>query len=217
MNMHRRSSITALLAFALGACSSTPPLPEGQGSMSFFVTSRNMGNGGDLDGLAGADAHCLTLAQAAGSPIREWRAYLSASTDSGPVHARDRIGVGPWFNVKGVRIAANVGELHGDDNALGPSTSLTETGVSIGRPHDILTGSNPDGTWAGTNATCANWTSRSSNDTAMLGHYDKRGGGTRPRSWNSAHISQGCSPPALEATAGDARFYCFATSTENGR
>ncbi len=182
--------------------------------MSFFITSRNLG-GGDLGGLAGADALCQSLARASGSPLSEWRAYLSATSDTGPVHAKDRIGTGPWFNVKGVLVATDLTNLHGDDNTLGAVTALTEKGESLGRPHDILTGSNPDGTYAGPDATCVNWTSRSSSDTAMLGHYDKRGGGTRPRSWNSAHLSQGCSLPSLEATAGDARFYCFAVSRQN--
>jgi hypothetical protein len=133
----------------------------------------------------------------------------------GPLHARDRIGAGPWFNVKGVLVARDLAHLHGDDNTLGAPTSLTEKGESVGRPHDILTGSNPDGTYAGPDATCVNWTSNSSRDTAMLGHYDKRGGGTRPRSWNSAHLFQGCTLPSLEATSGDARFYCFAASGQN--
>ncbi len=205
--MHPRLALIGLVV-ALFACGSQEPLPEGQGPMSFFIVSRNLG-GGDLGGLAGADAHCLALARAAGSPLTGWRAYLSASSDAGPVHARDRIGPGPWFNVKGVQVAANVADLHSDNNKLGPATSLTEKGESLGRPHDILTGSNADGTLAA-GATCVNWTSRLTNDHAMLGHYDKRGGGERPRSWNSAHMSQGCSLPSLEATAGDARFYCFA-------
>jgi len=210
-------TLTRLLLVSLLLASSAcggggEPLPENQGPMSFFITSRNLG-GGNLGGLDGADALCRSLAQAAGSQLTEWRAYLSASADTGPVHAKDRIGTGPWFNVKGVQVAANVADLHGDNNRLGPNTSLTEKGESLGRPHDILTGSNPDGTLAGADATCANWTSTSSNAQAMLGHYDKRGGGQRPRSWNSAHMSQGCSLPSLEATAGDARFYCFAART----
>ena len=209
-----RRFLSLLGSFLALSCSGGEQLPEKQGPMSFFIVSRNLG-GGNLGGLDGADAHCRALAQAAGSQLTEWRAYLSASSDAGPVHAKDRIGDGPWFNVKGVQVAANVANLHSDDNRLGASTSLTEKGGSLGRPHDILTGSNPDGTFAGSDATCANWTSNSSNDHAMLGHYDKRGGGARPRSWNSAHLSQGCSLPSLEATAGDARFYCFAVRATN--
>ena len=206
--------VIATLAFAVvSGCNTPEPLPEGQGPMTFFVTSRNLG-GGDLGGLDGADAHCLALAQAAGSPVTGWRAYLSATSDTGPVHARDRIGAGPWFNAKGVQVAASIEDLHGENNTLGASTSLTERGEQIGRVHDILTGSNPDGTYAGATATCVNWTNSSRNARAMLGHHDKRGGGDRPRSWNSAHLSQGCSLPSLEATSGDARFYCFATSTQ---
>jgi hypothetical protein len=203
----------------IAACGQEGPLVENEGQMSFFVTSRGPGRGGDLGGLDGADAHCTSLAQAAGSSLTTWRAYLSARIGADTVNARDRIGTGPWFNAKGVRIADSIADLHGDGHRLGLTTSLDERGgVVTGKSHDILTGSNADGTWAGHDATCANWTSRSSADRAMLGHNDTRGGGANPRSWNAAHLSQGCSQPALEATGGEGRVYCFAvssTATEN--
>jgi len=138
---------------------------------------------------------------------------LSASAPAGQrvVHARDRIGRGPWFNAKGERVAASVADLHRDDNGLGLVTSLTEKGdiVAFGR-HDMLTGSNRNGTLAtgAPDTTCKNWTS--SSGIARLGHHDKSGGGQFPESWNSAHLSDGCSPAELRATFGDGLFYCFA-------
>lgn len=203
---------TAFLGLACGG--SAPSFVEGQGEMSFFITSRPTGDGGNLGGIDRADAHCQVLATAAGAGHLTWRAYLSGvSAEGTPIHARDRIGPGPWFNARGVEVAANLADLHGDANWLGPATSLTEQGDTVpGRIHDILTGSNPDGTWAGPSATCRNWTSRSSSDMAMLGHHDRRGGGVRPQSWNAAHPSQGCSPAGLESTGSAARFYCFAVT-----
>ena len=213
----RRRSLRHVVAFTAVALSTYGcalfPLPSGDAEMSFFLTSRNLGNGGDLGGLAGADAHCAALASAAGSQGREWRAYLSASAVDGQpdVHARDRIGSGPWFNARGAQVAADVDDLHALSNELGARTSLDEDGQTVaGGIHDILTGSNPDGTLAGDTATCSNWTSASPNDQAMLGHHNRRGGGDRPDSWNAAHLSRGCDLPSLAATAGDARFYCFA-------
>jgi hypothetical protein len=180
--------------------------------MSFFVTSVPGGNGGDLDGLAGADAHCEKLARAVGSQKRQWRAYLSAAADGGapPVHARDRIGRGPWFNVEGVQIAADVPELHGPENRLGPDTSLDERGNTAGYYHDMMTGSNLDGTLAQGGVTCRNWSSTVGH--ATVGHSNKQGSccGDRARSWNSAHESDGCSLGALQAMGGNGRFYCFA-------
>lgn len=178
--------------------------------MSFFITSTNPGNGADLGGLAGADAHCAALAEAAGVTGKTWRAYLSTSSEN----ARDRIGTGPWYNAKGVLVAADVDQLHSDDNMLGKETSLSEAGAVInGRGdapnrHDILTGSGPDGRLRG--AACSNWTS-SGEGSAMVGHHDRTGGGDNPISWNSAHGSRGCSLENLRGTGGDGLFYCFAT------
>ena len=179
--------------------------------MSFFVTSRPTGNGGDLGGLAGADAHCQTLANEAGSRKRQWRAYLSAApeADHPAVHARDRIGHGPWFNAKGVEVAADVNALHSSGHKLGQATSLDERGrIVSGYIHDMLTGSNIDGTLPDGDTTCHNWTS--TRGAAMVGHHNMQGGGDRPRSWNSAHLSEGCSTAAIRSLGGDARFYCFA-------
>ena len=184
--------------------------------MSFFITSSNPGKGADLGGLAGADAHCQALAKAAGAGDRQWRAYLSTTAADGKpaVHAKDRIGTGPWFNAKGVQVAANVADLHSENNKLSKENSITEKGDGVnGRgdspnQHDILTGSNLDGT-ASAN-TCNNWTS-STEGSANVGHHDRQGGGANPTSWNFAHPSKGCSLENLRATGGDGRFYCFAT------
>jgi hypothetical protein len=182
-------------------------------TMSFFVTSTRTGDGGNLGGLDGADAHCQRLAAAAGSPKREWYAYLSAAAEAGrlAVSARDRIGQGPWFNAKGVRVAANLDDLHGPGNQLGGRTSLDEHGnFVLSHVHDILTGSNADGTLAEGDSTCHNWTS--TDGRAMVGHSNKVGslGGERVRSWNSAHLSEGCSLPALQKLGSGALLYCFA-------
>lgn len=186
--------------------------------MSFFITSAGPGNGAALGGLAGADAHCRTLASAVGAGDRTWHAYLSASASAGQaaVNARDRIGTGPWYNAKGVRVAMDVAELHGAANGLSKTGSLNERGEMVnGRGdtpnrHDILTGSQLDGTVSPGTAdkTCANWTS-SGEGSASVGHHDRQGGGDNPTSWNSAHASRGCSQANLRATGGDALFYCF--------
>lgn len=188
-----------------------------QQSLSFFITSVGTGDGANLGGLAGADAHCQKLAAAVGAGNRTWRAYLSGTENGKPVNARDRIGTGPWFNAKGVQVAANVEDLHSENNKLGKENSLTEKGEMVnGRgdtpnKHDILTGSQPDGTafTDGQDHTCSNWTSNGEGS-AQVGHHDKTGGGPRPNSWNSAHGSRGCSQQALVSTGGDGLFYCFA-------
>jgi hypothetical protein len=189
--------------------------------MGFFVTSVGMGDGANLGGLAGADKHCQTLAAAAGGGSRTWRAYLSTQ-GAGAVNARDRIGAGPWANVKGQVVANNLSHLHGDTLAearlgsnLARGTALTEKGTSVNgqgstpNEHDILTGSQPDGTAfpAGEDRTCNNWTSNSAGS-AQLGHFDRTGGGNA--SWNSAHPSKGCSQQNLVSTGGAGYFYCFA-------
>ncbi len=209
--------VTVFAAAALLAADMYVARPAAQGSnqMSFFITSVGSGNGANLGGVAGADAHCAALAKAAGAGNRQWRAYLSTTASGGGAvgNAKDRIGPGPWVNAKGVQIAANVAELHSDKNNLTKETQLTEKGAIVnGRGdtpnrHDILTGSNPDGT-ANEN-TCNNWTS-GAEGSAMLGHHDRQGGGTNPTSWNAAHPSKGCSQENLRATGGDGLFYCFA-------
>ena len=205
-------SAAALLAFQGGSvlAQTKPPL-------GFFITSVGSGDGANLGGLAGADAHCQKLASAVGAGSRTWRAYLSGVENGKPVNAKDRIGAGPWINAKGVQIAANVAELHSETNKLTKETQLTEKGdVVNGRgdkpnTHDILTGSQPDGTafTDGADHTCNNWTSNSTGS-AELGHHDRQGGGANPTSWNSAHASKGCSQANLVGTGGAGLFYCFA-------
>jgi hypothetical protein len=206
--------LTIGVAVLLLGCRQSPrPDPV---KMSFFVTSVPAGNGGNMGGLAGADAHCQRLATAAGSTRTQWRAYLSAAaTDSQPaVNARDRIGAGPWFDARGVQIAANLDDLHGPNNTIGPATVMFETGETPRfYPHDMMTGSNSDGTLAAGDSTCRNWTSTAGQ--TMLGHSDRRGGccGDNARSWNSAHPSNGCSLAKLNETGGGGLYYCFAADT----
>ncbi len=203
---------------ALAGCAGLGAMGRGP---SFFVTSANPGKGGDLGGLAGADAHCTRLALAAGLGDKGWRAYLSTQATGGQsaVNARDRIGNGPWSNVKGVVIARDLAELHGNNN-LNRETGLMETGAPVpstspGNQHDIMTGSRPDGTAlpAGKDATCSNWTSGGAGG-AMVGHVNR--GGTNPdpvanASWNSSHITPGCGMPDLARVGGAGLLYCFAT------
>lgn len=190
----------------------------GQSSgMSFFVTSAGSGKGADFGGLDGADKHCQSLAAAAGAGNRTWRAYLSTG-GAQPVNAKDRIGTGPWQNAKGVVIAKDLAELHGTNN-LNKQTALTEKGEVVnGRgdspnKHDILTGTQPDGTaFPGSeDKTCGNWT-KSGEGSAVVGHHDRMGLDTSPPalSWNSSHASRGCSDDALKSTGGAGLIYCFA-------
>jgi hypothetical protein len=194
-------------------------------SMTFFVTSAGSGKGADLGGLEGADRICQTLAQAAGSSGKTWRAYLSAQAAGGAaaINAKDRIGRGPWQNAKGVVIAKDVAELHGDSNKLTKDTALTEKGQVVkGRgdtpnEHDILTGSQPNGTaFAGNeDRTCGNWTKSGTDGAVMVGHHDRTGLDQSPpaKSWNSSHPSRGgCSQDALKGTGGAGYFYCFAAN-----
>ena len=208
----------ALTALSLVACSSFMSKP-----MTFFVSSTGGGKGGDFGGLAGADRLCANLASAVGTGGKSWRAYLSAQPVDGrpAVHARDRIGPGPWRNANGAVIAQNVGELHGASNKLTKDTALDETGKVVnGRGdtpnmHDILTGSQPDGTAiaGAVDTTCGNWT-KSGEGAAMVGHHDRTGldDSVPARSWNSSHQSRGCSHDALKASGGDGRIYCFAAN-----
>ena len=205
-----------VLGFAVALMAPSAPAVTAQGNLSFFITSVGSGKGADLGGLAGADAHCQALAMAAGAGTRQWRAYLSAAAANGQpaVNAKDRIGAGPWVNAKGVQVAANVADLHSDTNKLSKENSITEKGEVVnGRGdtpnrHDILTGSNLDGTVSG--ATCNNWTSSAGDGSATVGHHDRQGGGANPTSWHSAHPSKGCGLDNLRATGGEAYFYCFA-------
>ena len=194
---------------------------------TFFLTSNGPGKGGDLGGIEGADRHCQTLAQAAGAGARTFHAYLSTQAADGKtaVNARDRIGKGPWQNAKGVVIAKDVAELHGASNNLSKQTALSEKGEVInGRGdtpnrHDVLTGSQADGTAfaAGEDRTCKNWTS-STQGSAMVGHSDRMGlrDDDASKSWNTSHPSRGpdggCSPADLKSTGGDGLFYCFAAN-----
>jgi hypothetical protein len=201
--------------FVLGASQASQ---QGQ-RMSFFITSAGPGDGANLGGLAGADRHCQQLAQAAGVGDRTWRAYLSAQASGGQpaVNARDRIGAGPWYNAKGVQVAASVADLHSDHNKLGKEASLTEKGTVVnGRgdtpnTHDIITGSQLDGSAFSDSEdhTCGNWT-KNGEGSAQVGHHDRQGGGQNPTSWSAAHASRGCSQQNLQATGGNGLFYCFA-------
>jgi hypothetical protein len=222
--MRMASSVIAALAFCaaseLGA--QAPAQQQPQQPMSFFVTSAGKGDGANLGGLPGADAHCQTLAQAAGGGAKTWRAYLSASAAQGqpPVNARDRIGSGPWYNARGAVIAWNVADLHGDfqrdRNSINKEFALSEKNTPVnGRgdtpnQHDILTGSDSFGRvvlGSPVNTTCNNWTSNAAGS-AMVGHHDRSGGGNS--SWNAAHSSRSCSQTDLVATGGAGLFYCFA-------
>jgi hypothetical protein len=210
--------LSAAIAFAIAlACFALPTAAQ---DLSFFITSKGSGDGANLGGLSGADAHCQKLAEAAGTGGKTWKAYLSASAADGKpaVNARDRIGSGPWFNAKGVQVAANLDELHFSNVGLGKENSLSEMGKVVnGRgdspnQHDILTGSQLDGTafTDGADHTCGNWT-KNGEGSAQVGHHDRTGGGPVPSSWNSAHGSRGCSQANLVATGGNGYFYCFAT------
>ena len=229
--MFQRVSCAAGVAavMLLGACaqpaSSPSASPAGGSSsgMSFFLTSANPGKGADFGGLAGADAHCQKLASAAGASGKTWRAYLSAAPAgaSGAVNARDRIGRGPWRNAKGVQVAANVDDLHGPNNLLSKTNSLSEKGeVVSGRGdavnlHDILTGSTDDGRLAtsASDTTCGNWT-KSGEGSAIVGHHDRVGlNDSAPmKSWNASHGTRGCGMDALKATGGGGLIYCFAAN-----
>jgi hypothetical protein len=189
--------------------------------MGFFVTSAGPGKGADLGGLDGADKHCQTLAEAAGSTGQTWRAYLSTQGD-GAVNAKDRIGAGPWANAKGEVIAKDVAELHNGNN-LNKNTALSEKGELINgrgdKPnmHDILTGSQADGTAfaAGEDRTCGNWTLSGAEGAVMVGHHDRTGLDDSPpaKSWNTSHPSRGgCSQDALKGTGGNGLFYCFTSN-----
>jgi hypothetical protein len=214
-----------LLAFS-GSLLAQAPAPAGAAaappadtSMSYFVTSVGKGDGANLGGLAGADAHCAALATAAGTTGKNWHAYLSTN-GAGGVNAKDRIGKGPWYNANGVLVARSVDHLHYSNVLLTKANSVTEKKTVVNgvgdtpNQHDILTGSNADGTASA--QTCENWTSNSAVNEptapkAMVGHLDRTGGGAMAESWNAAHPSRGCSQEMLVASGGNGYFYCFAT------
>jgi hypothetical protein len=221
-------ALVGCAALALGACAGMQP---GSNSMSFFITSVGSGKGADLGGLAGADGHCQSLAQAAGAGGKTWRAYLSTQATGGladpkAIHARDRIGAGPWYNAKGVMIARNVEALHSTGNNVTKETALDERGRMVnGRSekpnkHDILTGSRADGTAFPPSPpfgdmTCGNWTKSGADGAVMVGHHDRSGPVPHEwaTSWNSAHPSRGgCSQKALQGTGGAGLLYCFAVN-----
>ena len=199
------------LSVAIGSQFSLSQAPAS--NLSFFITSVGSGDGANLGGLAGADAQCQKLATAAGSTGKTWRAYLSTSQPA--VNARDRIGRGPWQNVKGVVVAQNVDDLHSDNNKLSKENSITEKGATVnGRgdtpnTHDILTGSGLDGRLPMGATNCNNWTGNAAG-AVNVGHHDRGGGGQNPNSWNAAHATNGCSQANLVATGGAGLFYCFA-------
>jgi len=231
-------ALASAVALAAGFALAEDMKPDPK--MSFFVTSAGPGKGGDLGGLAGADKHCQSLAASVGAGKKTWRAYLSTTAMDGKagVDARDRIGKGPWYNVKGVEVASSVDDLQGATNKLAKETSLTEKGAPVNgvgdtpNQHDLLTGTGTDGKLmspmpippppnapAGTapspapkNLTCNNWTSSEAGPDvrAMLGHVDRKGGGANGSSWTSAHASRGCSQQELVSTGGAGLFYCFA-------
>jgi len=207
-----------LLVLAGGAASAQTA------EMSFFVTSAGSGKGADLGGLEGADAICQRLAQTVGAGGKTWHAYLSTQTTGGvaAVNARDRIGAGPWRNAKGAVIASSLADLHGAAANLTKQTALTEKGETVnGRgdtpnEHDMLTGSQADGTafGPGEDRTCGNYTQSGPEGAVMLGHHDRSGPDESPpaKSWNTSHVSRGCSQDGLKSTGGGGRFYCFATN-----
>ncbi|WP_332697002.1 hypothetical protein [Bosea sp. (in: a-proteobacteria)] len=220
----RPKCIELVAAAGLLALAASPGVAQ-TAEMSFFVTSAGSGKGADLGGLEGADAICQRLAQAVGAGGKTWRAYLSTQGAGGvvAVNARDRIGAGPWRNAKGTVIAGSVADLHGAAANFTKQTALNEKGDPVnGRgdspnQHDMLTGSQADGTafGPGEDRTCGNYTRSGAEGAVMLGHHDRMGLDESPpaKSWNMSHLSRGgCSQDALKGTGGAGLFYCFATN-----
>ena len=205
-----------IIAGALFSCSTVSVLAQDEQdtSMSFFITSRGLGDGANLGGLAGADAHCAALATAAGVSGKTWRAYLSTTGADG-VYARNRIGSGPWYNSNGELVGRSVMDIHYSNTNLNKQRSLTENGGTVNgvgdqpNQHDVLTGTNADGT--ASDLTCNNWTSNTDQSRATVGHFDRIGGGAMAESWNASHPSRGCSQEQLQASGGNGYYYCFAT------
>ena len=223
--MCRRSTLRVVAWGALLFLGSSSGLHAQQNDdMTFFVASEGVGDGANLGGLAGADAHCQKLAESAGAGHRTWRAYLSAVGAGSAVciNARDRIGQGPWRNAKGVIIAENVDHLHSGNNNINRETALDEDGDEVNgigddpNEHDILTGSTPDGRCfppGNGDTTCGNWT-RNGSGAAQVGHHDRQGldDSAASKSWNSSHLTRGCSQANLVSTGGSGLIYCFATN-----
>ena len=221
----KRTIVAAALLLAFGAQAQEQKAAKkaaAKGPMTFFVTSAGKGSGADLGGLEGADAHCNSLAQAAGSKISNWKAYLSTRPegDKAGVDARDRIGKGPWHNAKGAMVARNVADLHSGKANITKETALDEKGNPVNgngdqpNQHDILTGSDPMGMYstAGGDTTCSNWTKSGEDGSAIVGHHDRRGLNElrHSKAWNSSHGSRGCSQEKLKSSGGAGLFYCFA-------
>jgi hypothetical protein len=218
--MIKATTALPIAAAALSALGVSVPAQAQQSTMSFFITSVGLGNGGNLGGLSGADQHCQSLATAAGARGKTWHAYLSTQ-GAGGVNAKDRIGKGPWLNAKGVQIAANVAELHGDKNNINKQTALDEKGGQVkGRgetpnQHDMLTGTQQDGSAVPgpDDATCSNWTSSADGQGgAVVGHHDLIGNTNGPNFWNYSHKTPGCAPANLQRVGGAGLFYCFAVN-----
>ena len=237
--MNRAWSMVAATLVGVAICSLLVSAQSKRAQMGFFVTSVGMGKGGNLGGLAGADAHCSMLAKAAGAdPSKTWHAYLSTQASGGQaaVNARDRIGKGPWKNADGADLGAGitVADLHGESGQGTPinrTVAISEKGTLI-TDRDILTGSQRDGRafTDGMDHTCKNWTSDAMGS-AQVGHHDRAspgggggGGGAiggavgrgaqdiGNQSWNSSHATEGCSQQVIESTGGAGLFYCFAAN-----
>jgi hypothetical protein len=223
--MKKNKIIIAALACIMASSASLAQDDE-QPAMSFFITGVGLGDGGNLGGLAGADAHCQVLATSVGRGDSTWRAYLSTQGRNA-VDARDRIGSGPWYGSTGDLIARDQDHLHGDslDQArlgsglhpfhartergdLVPGIIAREYGIDVSK-HDILTGSTPDGRAypAGDDQSCSNWTSNEEGS-ARVGHHDRHG--RFDNSWNSTHGTRSCTQEGVEAGGGAGYFYCFA-------
>lgn len=217
--MTKATILPVIASVAFLAFGASAPVQAQQSAMSFFITSIGLGNGGDLGGLAGADRHCQSLAQAAGAGSKTWHAYLSMQGPSG-VNAKDRIGNGLWFNAKGVQIAANLADLH-SNNKISKESGLDEKGMAVKglgdtpNQHDMLTGTLQDGTAVpgAEDATCSNWTSSTDGQgSAVVGHYDLIGNTNGPNFWNYSHKTPGCAPANLQRVGGGGLFYCFAVN-----
>lgn len=214
---------TALVTGSAMAQQASPPPPPQFPNMTFFITSTGGPDGANFGGLDGADRHCQTLAAKAGAGSKTWRAYLSAQAVDGKpaVNARDRVGKGPWTNARGVQIAANVDDLHSDNNKINTETGVAETGrlipsrLFVVNQHDILTGSTADGRAypPGKDMTCGNWT-KNGEGSAFVGHHDRMGlrDDAPSKSWNASHPSRGCSYDKLKASGGAGLLYCFAAN-----
>ncbi len=233
---HIRVSAAGMVIAIVATGAVTPAAHAQPAAMSFFVTSVGSGKGGNLGGLEGADAHCLALAKTAGSPLTNWRAYLSTTPQDGRpgVNARDRIGKGPWQNARGVVVATSIAALHSSAARINKKTALTEKGAVVSgtgdaeNKHGILTGSDPQGNFStkSEDTTCGNWT-RNGDGAAIVGHHDRIGRRLSKRpdarmaggrfasgtpdelSWNSLRSTNGCTPMQLKKSASAGLFYCF--------